>query len=155
MIVFGVESMFRLINAVLTIPAEQPTAVRIASALGEVGFISFVAMATNLAILIIIGSISAQAIREFCVFACIAILLDYILHMTFFLAVLSVDVRRLELQESIDRLMLSLNEEDESLDPAYNKQQQSSLFDYFIGGASPLSSRIAGSVIVCIISRKC
>ncbi|KAI5800101.1 sterol-sensing domain of SREBP cleavage-activation-domain-containing protein [Geopyxis carbonaria] len=139
-VVIGLESMFRLINAVLATPAEQSTTARISSALGEVGLVSFVGMATNLFMLFVIGTVSVPAIREFCVFAGVALITDYTLHMTFFLAVLSVDVRRLELQDSLDRLNLSTND-DESLEPNISRG------NLFRGG-SPLSTRIAGSVIM-------
>lgn len=137
--------MFRLINAVLGIPAEQSTTTRIATALGEVGFISLVEVLTNLAFMIIIGAVSLPAIREFCVFACVALIVDYLLHMTFFLAVLSVDVRRLELQDSLDRMNLASND-DEGLCPSPKKQ--GGFMDFVFRGGSPLSTRIAGSAIV-------
>lgn len=144
----GVESMFRLTNAVLAIPAEQSTATRISTALGEVGFVSFVAMTTNLGVLIIIGSVSAQPIREFCVFACVALVVDYILHMTFFLAVLSVDVRRLELQDSLDRMMTHSHDDDTNLDDWNTKKANNGVFDFIFRGGSPFSTRIAGSAII-------
>lgn len=156
-VVIGLESMFRLINAVLATPPEQPVPSRVATALGEVGFISFVATATNLTVLIIIGAASVPAIREFCIFACVALIMDYFLHMTFFLAVLSVDVRRLELQDSLDRMNWPSNDDGEGLD-MHNKESKTSMFTTFFDsfmqkglGGSPLSSRIAGSAIVCFI----
>lgn len=139
--------MFRLINAVLATPAEQSTTARISSALGEVGFVSFVAMATNLVVLLVIGTVSVPAIREFCVFAGVALITDYTLHMTFFLAVLSVDVRRLELQDSLDRLNLSTSD-DESVEPNNSLGNPNMVMEFLFRGGSPLSTRIAGSVIV-------
>ena len=72
---------------------------RIANAVGEVGFVSSVAVLTDLTLLYFLGLISVPAVREFCTFAAIALVVDFFLHLTYFLAVLSIDVRRLELQE--------------------------------------------------------
>lgn len=136
--------MFRLINAVLATPAEQPTTTRIATALGEVGFLSTVAVATDLVLLCIIGHFSVPAVREFCTFAGVALIMDFILHLTYFLAVLSVDVRRLELQDSLDRMSLSENDYPEEIVP----ELPGSLTNFLLKGAMPASTRIAGSAIV-------
>ncbi|KAF8252243.1 hypothetical protein K440DRAFT_651426 [Wilcoxina mikolae CBS 423.85] len=147
-IVIGLENMFRLINAVFATPAEQPTTQRISGALGEVGFISFVAVATDLAMLAVIARVSVPAVREFCLFAGVALLVDFILHMTFFLAVLSVDVRRLELQDSLDKLM-SLNfNEDDDIDLFEPPENTNAASEFLFRGGSPLSTRIAGSAIM-------
>lgn len=143
-IVIGLENMFRLINAVLSTPAEQPTTARIATALGEVGFLSTVAVATDLALLCIIGHFSVPAVREFCTFAGVALIMDFFLHLTYFLAVLSVDVRRLELQDSLDRMNLSVDDSSQEI----GQEQLGSLAEFLMKGAMPVSTRIAGSAIV-------
>jgi len=149
-IVIGLENMFRLINAVLATPAEQTSIKRVSSALGEVGFLSLVAVATELGFLSLIATISVPAVQEFCAFAGIALIMDFVWHNTFFLAVLSVDVQRMELQDSLDRLMsLSSNEDDndfQSLDATDKKP--SPVADFLFKGGSPLGTRIAGSAIV-------
>lgn len=139
--------MFRLINAVLETPAEQPTTSRIAIALGEVGFLSSVAVGTDLGLLLIIGQFSVPAVREFCTFAGFALVMDFFLHLTYFLAVLSVDVRRLELQDSLDRLTFNKPESyDGRTDP---EEGRGKLGELIMQRAMPMSTRIAGSVIVC------
>lgn len=139
--------MFRLINAVLETPAEQPTTLRIAAALGEVGFLSTVAVGTDLALLCIIGHFSVPAVREFCTFAGVALIMDFLLHLTYFLAVLSVDVRRLELQDSLDRMSLTDNDQQDPWE--INLENKSnSLGDLLMRGTVPVSTRIAGSAIV-------
>ncbi|KAL7276345.1 hypothetical protein RUND412_000648 [Rhizina undulata] len=149
-IVIGLENMFRLINAVLETPAEQPTSLRIATALGEVGFLSTVAVGTDLAILIIIGHFSVPAVREFCSFAAVALIMDFVLHLTYFLAVLSVDVRRLELQDSLDRLNLSTEKTKWTRNDS--PEGQNKLTEFLLHGAMPVSTRIAGSAImICFL----
>lgn len=146
----GLENMFRLINAVLSTPAEYPGTKRIATALGEVGFLSFVAVVTDLGILGLLAQISFPAVREFCLFAAVALIMDFIFHMTFFLAVLSVDVRRLELQDSLDRLnSLNFNDDfDEEIDLMEPIEKSNGISDFLFRGGSPLSTRAAGSAIV-------
>lgn len=149
-IVIGLENMFRLINTVIATPAENCTVQRISSALGEVGFLSSVAVATDIAVLALIGRVSVPAVREFCVFAGVALLMDFVWHLTFFLAVLSVDVRRLELQDSLDRLM-SLNSNGADGSPGLAEStKKSSVSDFLFRGGSPLITRVAGSaVMIC------
>ncbi|PWW76014.1 hypothetical protein C7212DRAFT_194519 [Tuber magnatum] len=148
-IVIGSENMFRLINAVLETPAEQPTTSRIAIALGEVGFLSSVAVGTDLVLLFIIGQFSVPAVREFCTFAGVALAMDFFLHLTYFLAILSVDVRRLELQDSLDRLTFS---KPESYDGRMDSEGRSKSGELIMQKAMPMSTRIAGSVIlICFL----
>ena len=151
-IVIGLENMFRLIKAVLATPAEQSTTVRISTALGEVGFLSFVAVATDLAILALIGGISVPAVREFCIFAGVALLMDFVWHLTFFLAVLTADVRRLELQDSLDRLLSLSSQDDGDVDFSTPAEKTNKAMEYFFQGTSPLSTRVAGSAIVSFLT---
>ncbi|KAI5819769.1 sterol-sensing domain of SREBP cleavage-activation-domain-containing protein [Pyronema omphalodes] len=151
-IVIGLENMFRLINAVFATPAEKPTTIRISAALGEVGFLSGIAVGTDITIMALIARFSVPAVREFCLFAGVALMVDYILHMTFFLAVLSVDVRRLELQDSLDKFM-SRNAREESSDDVgligdNALEKQGAFAESLFRAGSPLSTRVAGSAII-------
>lgn len=147
--VIGLENMFRLINAVLATPAEQPGSQRISNALGEVGFLSFVAVITDLGLLGLLARISFPAVREFCLFAAVALVMDFIFHMTFFLAALSVDVRRLELQDSLDRLnSLTYNDALDDVDLSDPPKKMNPISDFLFKGGSPLTTRVAGSAIV-------
>lgn len=134
----------RLMSAIKDTPPEQSTIVRIATAVGEVGFLSSVAVATDLAILTIIGSVSVPAVTEFCWFAGIALVVDFVLHFSFFLAVLSVDVRRLELQDFLEKENLSSPRWDRRSSPARGGLKK------FMKG-TPVSTRIAGSAIVRLL----
>ncbi|KAF8474745.1 sterol-sensing domain of SREBP cleavage-activation-domain-containing protein [Kalaharituber pfeilii] len=146
--VIGVENMVRLMNAVKETPAEQSTTIRIATAVGEVGFLSTVAVITDIVILAIIGRISVPAVTEFCWFAGIALLVDFFLHFSYFLAVLSVDVRRLELQDFLDKTNLS--NPDSKWDNRASSPRQTGLNRLVQG--TPVSTRIAGSAImICVL----
>lgn len=135
-------------NAVMDTPDELPTVVRIANALGEVGFLSTVAVATDVGLLVIVAHFSVPAVREFCAFAAIALVMDFILHLTYFLAVLSVDVRRLELQDFLERTDLSKTDGKwENRAPSPKKPTQN-INAAFLTQAWPVSTRLAGSAIV-------
>ena len=131
-------------NAVKNTPPEQSTTFRIATAVGEVGFLSTVAVVTDIILLIVIGRFSVPAVTQFCWFAGIALLVDIILHFTYFLAVLSVDLRRLELQDFLDKANLSNPESKwdrpSSSPPRAGLQKLTTRV--------PVSTRIAGSAIV-------
>lgn len=132
-------------NAIKETPPEQSTNIRIATAVGEVGFLSTVAVITDIVILTIIGHMSMPAVTEFCWFAGIALAVDFVLHFSFFLAVLSVDVRRLELQDFLEKENLS------NPDPKWDRRASSPSagFKRFMK-STPVSTRIAGSAIVSV-----
>jgi hypothetical protein len=89
----------------------------------------------------------ASGVAAFCIFAAIALVFDYVLHLTFFLAVLSVDVRRMELQDSLDRVNTNNNRRASTVKPG-----RQYWLDALLQGRLPFSTRIAGSAIsVCFI----
>ncbi|KAK4634367.1 Sterol regulatory element-binding protein cleavage-activating protein [Fulvia fulva] len=140
-LVLGVENMFRLINAVLAYPPTMPTEIRIANALGDIGPISVAAAAQNLAILAILSTVVSPGVAAFCAFAAIATLFDVFFLLTFFVAVLNVDIHRLELQDAIVA---------RHSQPPQN--QRSSLtkdtwFDALVQGRLPFSTRMAGTAV--------
>ncbi|KAH0562948.1 hypothetical protein GP486_002494 [Trichoglossum hirsutum] len=101
-LVVGLENMFRLTNAVLETPAEDSPTSRIARAMGDIGYVAVTAAAQNLALLYLFSKVFVSPeISNFCVFTAVVVTLDLALHMSFFLAVLSLDLRRLGLRVSI------------------------------------------------------
>jgi hypothetical protein len=141
-----------LTSAVIATSPEQPTTVRIANAVGEIGFVSSVAVLTDLSLLYFLGLISVPAVREFCTFAAIALIVDFFLHFTYFLAVLSIDVRRLELQDSLDKAN-SVEDVDwgSSSRDQSPKHLRARISDVLFAGPHPISSRVAGTAIVSIL----
>ncbi|KAF2162353.1 hypothetical protein M409DRAFT_69238 [Zasmidium cellare ATCC 36951] len=140
-LVLGVENMFRLINAVLAYPPTMATELRIANALGEVGPISVAAAAQNLTILALLSTVVSPGVAAFCAFAAIATLFDVFFLLTFFVAVLNVDINRLELQ---DALAARHNQ------PRHRKRQAPShhtWFDALVQGRLPFSTRMAGTAV--------
>jgi hypothetical protein len=139
-LIIGIENMFRLINAILAYPPTMATDLRIANALGDVGPLSIATAAQNLIILWLLSTIVSPGVKAFCAYAIIATLFDSFFLLTFFVAVLNVDIRRLELQDSIAR----------SNQATQNKRAsptQRTWFDALMHGRVPFSTRMAGSAV--------
>ncbi|KAF1356822.1 sterol-sensing domain of SREBP cleavage-activation-domain-containing protein, partial [Delphinella strobiligena] len=142
-LVIGLENIFRFINAVLAYPPEMMNTQRIANGLGDIGMASVASAAQNLLILWIMSMVVSPGVAAFCVFAAVALLFDYFFLFTFFLAVLSVDIRRLELQDSI-RLSRGGRTRVKKRIPL---PERHSWIDALIQGRVPFSTRMAGSVV--------
>ncbi|OCK97608.1 uncharacterized protein K441DRAFT_694161 [Cenococcum geophilum 1.58] len=141
-LVIGLENIFRLINAVLSNPPEMHTVHRIANALGNVGHLSLAAAGQNLFILWVLSRIVSPGVAAFCAFAAVALVFDFVFHLTFFVAVLSVDVRRMELQDSLDRISLTQPIAKNS------RQEWQSWVEAIRQGKLLFTTRIAGSTVI-------
>ncbi|KAF2495792.1 hypothetical protein BU16DRAFT_356579 [Lophium mytilinum] len=140
-LVIGLDNIFRLINEVLANPPEMPTIHRIGNALGEVGHLSLAQTLQNLLLLWLLSRVVSPGVAAFCAFAAVALVFDFVFHLTFFLAVLSVDVRRLELQDSLDRLNIAHP-------TTSTRQEQQPWLGTLIARRVPVQTRLAGSVAI-------
>ena len=143
-LVIGLENIFRFINAVLAYPPEMMNTQRIANGLGDIGMASVGSAAQNLLILWVMSMVVSPGVAAFCVFAAVALLFDYFFLFTFFLAVLSVDIRRLELQDSI---RLSRGSARPRVKKLKVSRDRHSWIDALVQGRVPFSTRMAGSVV--------
>lgn len=132
--------MFRLINAILAYPPTMATDLRIANALGDVGPLSIATAAQNLIILWLLSTIVSPGVKAFCAYAIIATFFDTFFLLTFFVAVLNVDIRRLELQDLNARS--NQTTQNRRTSPA-----KRSWFDALMHGRVPFSTRMAGSAV--------
>lgn len=124
---------------------EIPTTSRISSAIGNIGHLALARAAQNLFILWLLGKV--VWVTAFCVFSSIALVFDFFFHLTFFLAVLSVDVQRMDLQDSLDRVNLARGN---NMAVEAGKQRWT---DSLLQGRIPFSTRIAGTAImVCFVT---
>ncbi|KAI0398348.1 sterol-sensing domain of SREBP cleavage-activation-domain-containing protein [Xylariaceae sp. FL0594] len=138
----SLENMLRLINAVILTPPEDSTSNRIGQAFGETGPIALASVAQNLLILFGLSCVVSSGVSAFCTFAAIAIVFDFFYLSTFFLTVLSVDVRRTELSDALAKASIRANrlfEENTPRQPWLDKMLQ---------GKIALSTRIAGTVVM-------
>ncbi|CAG8570609.1 335_t:CDS:2, partial [Cetraspora pellucida] len=99
-ILVGVENMFILSNAVTAIPMQLNVKERVARGLEKVGYSITKTLIIWLLLLLICSAINIESIQEFCIFTSIAMIIDYMLQMSFFIATLSIDLERLELEMS-------------------------------------------------------
>jgi len=53
-------------------------------------------LCVELILLLICAAISVDSVQEFCLFTSLSVVIEYILQMTFFVATLSIDIQRLE-----------------------------------------------------------
>lgn len=95
-IVLGVENMTLLTNAVVETNADLPVRERIARGLSNVGLPITLSVIGDLGLLLTVGVLGVAAVREFCAFASLALVIDYALQMSYFITILSIDLRRLE-----------------------------------------------------------
>ncbi|KAK5137343.1 hypothetical protein LTR08_008920 [Meristemomyces frigidus] len=140
-LVIGLENMFRLINAVLAYPATMATDQRIANALGDVGPVSVATAGQNLIMLSLLTAFVSPGVAAFCAFACIATLFDVFFLLTFFVAVLNVDIRRFELQDALAR---ATHTQTALAKPTPAKH---TWFDALVHGRLPFSTRMAGTAV--------
>ncbi|KAI7208927.1 hypothetical protein KC333_g8943 [Hortaea werneckii] len=144
-LVVGLENMFRLINAVLAYPATMATDQRIANALGDVGPVSVATAGQNLIILSLLSYFVSPGVAAFCAFACIATLFDAFFLLTFFVAVLNVDIRRFELQDTLARSTQQRARRRPS--PVDSRSLKHTWFDALVQGRLPFSTRMAGTAV--------
>ncbi|OAL50427.1 hypothetical protein IQ07DRAFT_566366 [Pyrenochaeta sp. DS3sAY3a] len=138
---FGLGNIFRLINVVLETPPEMPPHQRIGNALGEVGHLSLAIAFQNLALIYLCSRLVTPWVADFCVFAAVTLVFDLVFHLTFFVAVLSVDVQRMELSDSLER-------GDSSRPTKKHRQGRQSWLSAVKQGTLPLSTRFAGTVAI-------
>jgi hypothetical protein len=139
----GVENAFRSINAVIMTPSANRTPARIGEALGQTGHVALAGYTQNLVIIWFVSRFAIPSVQALCTFAAIALTFDFFYLLTFFIAVLSIDVRRLELSDSLTRISVRT--------PGYasaKHSQRKGWFDGLFRGEAPLSTRVAGTLVM-------
>lgn len=114
----GVENATRIIKAVVSTSIDLPVKERIGFGLSSAGPSMTRMLLTELVLLTGCSLLSVPALEEFCFFASVAIVVDYILHLTFFITILSIDIRRLELSDLSNSNVQSLMRASSSLNLA-------------------------------------
>lgn len=130
-----------LIDAVIQTPSDRPTYSRMGEAWGQKGHIALISLATNIAILWLLSAV-APAAKDFTIFLGLALILDYFFLLTFFTAVLSIDVRRTELSDSLNRIT---SEKDTF---STDIQQTKTWIDPLLAGEGLISARVAGTIVM-------
>lgn len=102
-IAMSLENILRLINTVILTDPEHSTSSRIGEAFGKTTHVALASVAEHLVLLWGISKLVTTGLSDFCCFLAIAIVFDFLYLSTFFLSVLSVEVRRTELGEAIEK----------------------------------------------------
>lgn len=139
----GLENIFRLINAVIMTPPQASTASRMSDALGQTGHVALAGVTQNLVILWMLTKVVSPGVAAFCTFAAIALTFDFFYLLTFFLAVLSVDVRRTELRDSLSRSSSRIPRPSTP-----DNEPRQTWVDTILRGEAPISTRVAGTVVM-------
>ncbi|KAM4055952.1 sterol-sensing domain of SREBP cleavage-activation domain-containing protein [Hirsutella rhossiliensis] len=139
----SLEHIFRLINAVIITPLEDSVNNRIGQAFGETAPTALASTLQNVLILAGLSRLVSPGVSEFCVFAAIAIVFDSFYLSTFFLAVLSVDVRRMELGDALAKASRRRNRGRPD-----GRANRRSWWDQVLQGKIAMSTRIAGTIVM-------
>ncbi|KAG1233591.1 hypothetical protein G6F68_003438 [Rhizopus microsporus] len=99
------ENIFLFTNAVLDAGCDMVVKEKISRGIQSVGLPMTATLLAELMILSVGTAMDKALIKEFCLFAKVALIVDYILQMTFVIAILSIDIKRVELTDLDDRQM--------------------------------------------------
>ncbi|KAK1243498.1 hypothetical protein MKX08_001636 [Trichoderma sp. CBMAI-0020] len=140
-LIMSLEHVLRLMNALIRTPSEDSTSNRIGYAFGEIAPAALATSIQNCAILAALSCVVSPGVSEFCIFAAVAIVLDTFYLSTFFLSVLSVDVRRMELGDALAKESMRRNRNS-------NQNRNSSWVKRMLEGKIALSTRVAGTIVL-------
>lgn len=99
----GAENMFSLVEAVVKTSITLPVKERIGEGLSRAGTSNSLKVLSYNVILGVIAFFATGATRQFCAFAVVVLVAHWFLVHTFFVAVLSIDLQRLELEELLQQ----------------------------------------------------
>ncbi|KAG1682612.1 Sterol regulatory element-binding protein cleavage-activating protein [Nymphon striatum] len=98
-VIIGLENMLVLTNSVVSTPGYLDVKIRVAQGLSKEGWSMTKNLITELCILVIGICTFVPAIQEFCIFAGVGIITDFLLQIFFFSTLLSIDIRGMELSD--------------------------------------------------------
>ncbi|KAL2023936.1 hypothetical protein VTK56DRAFT_713 [Thermocarpiscus australiensis] len=140
----SMENSFRLINAVIVTSSSISNSDRIGEAFGATAHIAIANRVQNFLILLGLSRITYPGVAAFCTFAAIATIFDFFYLATFFLSVLSVDVRQRELSE-LEKASLKRTKASQAGPP---KQPWIDTLYQVRLGETALLTRIAGTIVL-------
>ncbi|KAL1895243.1 hypothetical protein Sste5346_005389 [Sporothrix stenoceras] len=152
----SLENMLRLIKGVIATNLEESTSSRIGTAFGKTTHIAFASVMEHLLLLWGISKLVTTGLSDFCAFLAIAIVFDFFYLSTFFLSVLSVEVRRSELSEFIEKSSATWRNQQSNSNLMYPDDLSTSLQSIsrqswiaaVLQGRIDVSTRIAGTIIM-------
>jgi len=139
----SIENSLRLINAVITTSSSVSNSSRIGEAFGATAHVAVANRLQNLLIHFVLSRITVPGLAAFCTFAAVAIVFDFFYLATFFLSVLSVDVRQRELSE-LEKASLKRSKPHQSI---HGSSSWGDTFRQIRLGEVAVSTRIAGTIV--------
>ena len=130
-VIVGLENILVLTRSVVSTPANLDVKIRVAQGLSREGWNITKNLLTEITILTVGFFTFVPAIQEFCLFAVVALLSDFVLQMLFFSTVLSIDILRKELSE-IQRHRRQLQPGQQYLASSHNVPTPSSVERAFV-----------------------
>ncbi|KAL2160649.1 hypothetical protein VTH06DRAFT_1337 [Thermothelomyces fergusii] len=140
----SIENSFRLVDAVIVTSSSISTSDRVGEAFGATAHVAIANRVQNSLLLYCLSKVTSPGVSAFCTFAAIAMLFDFLYLATFFLAVLSVDVRQREL---IELEKASLRQARASLGGMRRQSWFHGIYPFRFGDIA-MSTRITGSIVV-------
>lgn len=127
-VVIGLENILLITKSVISTPRELDVPLRIAKGLGQQGVAITRSLATQISLLMVSYLTFNPSIQEFCLISILGLVNNFFLTMSFFLAILSIDLKRLELSDMrhtpasrTNNTVQNTNPTDPSLNPLYLK----------------------------------
>ncbi|KAH8679614.1 sterol-sensing domain of SREBP cleavage-activation-domain-containing protein [Tricladium varicosporioides] len=140
--IIGSQNVLVLITSVITTPSDRSTPYRMGEALGNAGYIALGSFIEKIILVWVMSKTVFLPVEAFCTFCQIANVLDFFFLMTFFTAVLSIDVRRTELSDTLSRVITRSGSNTPDLEP------RKTWTDSILRGEAPVSTRIAGTIVM-------
>ncbi|KAK3359962.1 sterol-sensing domain of SREBP cleavage-activation-domain-containing protein [Lasiosphaeria hispida] len=140
----SMENSLRLINAVIVTSSSISISDRIGEAFGATAHVAVANRLQNLLILLGLSRITFPGVAAFCTFAAVAIVFDFFYLATFFLSVLSVDLRQRELRD----LEKTSSKRNKSSQATAAKPTLVDTVRQLRLGEIALSTRVAGTIVV-------
>ena len=125
-VVIGLENILLITKSVISTPRELDTPLRIAKGLGQQGVAITRSMVTQISLLMLSYLTFNPSIQEFCLISILGLVNNFFLTMAFFLPILSIDLKRLELSDlrhtpASSRTPSTARQEDSNITPHYLK----------------------------------
>ncbi|KZT52487.1 hypothetical protein CALCODRAFT_459229 [Calocera cornea HHB12733] len=98
-VIVGAENMWNLLSALNSTPLTLPVKERVGIAMSQAGTSNTLELIAYNALLGTIASFTVGAVRQFCVFGMVVLIIHWFMIHTFWITVLSIDAQRLELEE--------------------------------------------------------
>ena len=145
-LLMSLENIIRLINAVILTDTEEKVSIRVGDAFGNTGHVALVSSTQNVLLLWAMSYLVSPSVSAFCIFVAVATAFDFFYLSTFFLSVLSIDVRRMELGDALAKASMRTSR------PTGADQIRPSWSEAMLHGKIAVSTRVAGTIAaVCFV----